>query len=146
MGTPNDIIFRHLPEDLAGYYDHESGRIYIDPCRPVGTTRATLVHERIHKNLDHKPLAGAAHNAREICVESLTAGRLINFQMLLDGLMRHTSLLDLAELWKVDVGLVVTRLGAITPLEHALIEVCGRYCIRGPVAPTDRSEAPNGQE
>lgn len=140
MGTLNDIIFRDLPDDLAGYYDHASARIYIDPRWPAGTIRTTLVHERIHKNLGHAPITGAAHNAREIGVEVLTARRLINFQMLLQGLMRQTSLLDLAQLWHVDVGLVVTRLGAITPLEHSLIEVCGRYCARGLVTPNEGND------
>ncbi len=137
MGELNDIIFRDLPDDLAGYYDHVSARIYIDPRRPTGTIRTTLVHEGIHKNLGHEPISGAAHNAREIGVEVLTARRLINFQMLLQGLMLETSLLNLAQLWHVDIGLVVTRLGAITPLEHNIIEVCGRYCARNLVAPNE---------
>lgn len=141
MGTHNDIIFRNLPGNLAGYYDQVTGLIHIDPTRSITTQRITLVHERFHKNLRHTPLIGAAHNAREIYVEVLTARRLISFQMLLGGIMCHTSLQELARMWDVDIGLAATRLGAITPIEHTLIEVCGRYCARRFVAPTDGTDS-----
>lgn len=129
MCLTNDIVYKNLDDDMCGRFDHRTGKIYIDPRLSPAARRSTLVHERIHKNLDHKPIGGPAHTAREIMVEQLAARRLISWAMLVSVAGKCDTVAELAEIWHVDIGLAFARMTSMTKLEQALFEVCGRYCV-----------------
>ncbi|MCW2132940.1 ImmA/IrrE family metallo-endopeptidase [Arthrobacter sp. VKM Ac-2550] len=129
MDTPPDIVFRHLPEGLAGHYDHKTREIVLDPRHPRRTVRPTVVHEMVHHNLDHMPVHCAASNtAREIMVESMASRYLICFSALLDAYMTFDSIEDMAEHLEVDLGAIYARFGSLTALEQTILAACGRHC------------------
>lgn len=126
---PPSIVFRHLPEGLAGHYDHKTRSIVLDPRHPRRITRPTVVHEMIHHNLDHMPVHCAASNtAREIMVEAHAAKYMICFPELLDAYMTFDSIQDMADHFEVDLGIIYARFGSLTKLEQVILAACGRHC------------------
>lgn len=125
----DDIVFKRLDGE-SGYYDHASGKIYLDPREDMPTLISTLMHERIHKELGHEPLTDPGENvAREVMVEGMAARRLISFPELLGGMVKHRDVEHGADEFGVDSGTVRARILGLTPLEQAVIQVCGRHCI-----------------
>lgn len=126
---PPSIVFRHLPDGLAGHYDRKTREIVLDPRHPRRITRPTVVHEMVHHNLDHAPMrCGASNTAREIMVESMASRYMICFSSLLDAYMTFGSFEDMAEYLEVDLGAIYARFMSLTPIEQAIMNSCGRYC------------------
>ncbi|QOT15918.1 hypothetical protein [Paenarthrobacter sp. YJN-5] len=89
----------------------------------------TIVHEAFHRTLRHGEDAMPKRVSREIVVERMTALYFISFRDLLDAFLQCGSVDEMARFLNVDNGLIYARWLALTPMEQAILNVCGRSCI-----------------
>jgi Zn-dependent peptidase ImmA (M78 family) len=123
-------LYVDLPAGVCGYYDHETGNIYVDKRMPNRSQRCTFEHELTHKLLGHGPATSLVQRLqREIAVERLTARRLIPFSAFLSAMTKHTNAADIANALDVDEDLLYARVFSLTQEEQTIFEVCGRFCI-----------------
>lgn len=128
MGSTAQYV--DLPAGVCGYYDHETGNIYVDKRMPNRSQRCTFEHELTHRILGHGPATSLVQRLqREIAVERLTARRLIPFSSLLGAMTRFTNSAAVADVLDVDEDLLYARVFNLTSEEQTIFEVCGRYCI-----------------
>lgn len=123
------VLYAELDGSLAGFYDHATGDITVDPRLPKVELHATVTHEGFHKLLGHGPCKRPVAAAREIVVENMTAEYYISFRSLLGALTQCGSVKSMAKYLNVDEGLVYARFLSLTPLEQTMLNVCGRACI-----------------
>ena len=108
MGSTAQYV--DLPPGVCGYYDHETGNIYVDKRMPNRSQRCTFEHELTHKLLGHGPATSLVQRLqREIAVERLTARRLIPFSAFLSAMTRFTNAADIADALDVDEDLFYAR-------------------------------------
>jgi len=123
-------LFVDLPAGVCGYYDHETGNIYVDKRMPNRSQRCTFEHELTHRILGHGPARSLTERLqREIAVERITARRLIPFSSLLSAMTKFTNSAAIADALDVDEDLLYARVFNLTAEEQTIFEVCGRYCI-----------------
>jgi Zn-dependent peptidase ImmA (M78 family) len=123
--TLETIEYALLPVGVAGYWDRESDVIVINALLTPRSRRATIEHERIHRERgDEKCLNSWADKKQELAVEREAARRLIPLGAIIDGLRWSLDHRELAELWDVDVHMVCTRMESLTAEEKTHI---GRF-------------------
>jgi hypothetical protein len=128
MGTA--VIYGQLPDQMLGYYDHETGLIHVDENLDRRERHLTGVHERFHKLLQHGICTTPGMQlAREIKVEGWTAIYMITFRALLDAYTACCYAQAMAEFLNVDCELVYARLMGLSRLERTILDVCAVRCI-----------------
>lgn len=126
----SSTLYVDLPVGVCGYYDHQTGNIYIDRRMPNRNQRLTFEHELTHRLLGHGPAGSLVERLqREIAVERITARRLIPFPSLLSAMTRFTDAATIADALDVDEDLLYSRVFSLTAEEQTIFEVCGRFCI-----------------
>lgn len=124
------VVLEEMPNGLLGYYDHDTGNIYVDGRLDRHSRRLTVTHERFHKLLKHAPCGTPGmRTAREMQVERMTAEYFIPFRALLDAYKACSDIVAMSKLLNVDCELVYARLNNLTRLERTILEVCAIRCV-----------------
>lgn len=118
-----DIIWQHLPDGVAGYWDGGS-HIFLDPRLTQAARRSTLAHELVHVERDLIPTNAILVAREEAAVDEIAARRLITIDMLVDALRwcqrcGGAALAD--EVW-TDQHALNVRLRTLTAAERTQIE------------------------
>lgn len=124
MGTSHtEVIYRHLPGDINGLYDHHTNTIIIDPRCDPATQRSTEEHERVHAERGDTCCEDDWFEAKqELTVERLAALRLISIPALIEGIRECQDDQHLAAWLGVDLDMLRTRLDLLSETEKDIIE------------------------
>lgn len=130
------VVYGDLPGDLRGYYDHATGATHVDGRMVRCDQRNTIIHEWFHKILAHGPATSlAAHTAREVAVERMTARYLIPLPRLMEVMTRYASTRERAVALDVDESILYARVFGLEDDEQTIFDVCVRRCIGIKTAP-----------
>lgn len=118
-----DVVYQRLPGDITGLYDRLHNVIIIDPRCDPATRRSTEEHERVHAERGDTACDDEWFEAKqELAVEREAARRLVSVPDLIDGIRWCHDDRELAEWLEVDLDMLHTRFGMLTPDEVAWIE------------------------
>ena len=124
------VVFAEV-EDATGFYDHETGVIYVDKRCDRRTKASTIVHEEVHAVFGHctavVPAPVEVH--REVAVDRVAARIRIPFGALVEALTRHDTLEAQCRFLGCDREELMARVFGLTRAEQFLFEVCARKCV-----------------
>jgi Zn-dependent peptidase ImmA (M78 family) len=130
-GLLSDVVYRDIPGKLCGFFDLDTGQITIAHRLTPRRRRVTVIHESIHRDLNHGPARSLAENsAREVVVERLASRFLISLPELMRVMSQTTDLNLAAAMLDVDLQCLWARLLGLDSSERLIFNVCVLQCLR----------------